>query len=79
MYQYYNIVTFKLYNSEQFQVKVCNTTRHSTHQRFYLDEIPLDHMSLRQMFVRICCTAHEQVQNLTWNCSLLYKFNVTIL
>jgi hypothetical protein len=43
------------------------------------DEISSDHLRSREMFVFMLHTARKHLRSYTWNCSLLYNFNITIL
>ena len=49
------------------------TAWYSILHMLYLDEIPLDHVRTRQMFVWVLHTECKQPLTFTWNCSLLYR------
>lgn len=52
--------------------------QYNTHHMLYMDEIPFDHVRSRQMFVCVFHTQCKQLQTYTWNCQLLYNFNIII-
>jgi len=75
-YQNYMTVSSSKYQSTVvYYTAVYCTAWHNKHHH----EIPADHVRTIQIFVGRICIECKQLWTYTWNCSLSYNFNITIL